>query len=58
MFCDAIISIHEVIYRGLKKCMFYDDIISIDEEITENIYYQRISQSTYDYIIEKTYIRL
>ena len=30
-----------------------DGIISIDKDITENIYYQRISQSTWDYLIEK-----
>ena len=38
--------------------MFSDGIISIDKGMTENIYYQQISQSTQDYIIEKTYIRL
>ena len=48
----------KLIDRGLKKYMFCDAIISIDKGMTENIYYQRISQSTQDYIIEKTYITL
>ena len=39
--------------RGLKKCMFCDAIISIDKAIIGKIYYQRISQSTWDYLIEK-----
>ena len=33
--------------------MFYDAIISIDKVITGNIYYQRNSQSTWDYFMEK-----
>ena len=33
--------------------MFYDDIISIDEEITGNIYYKENLLVIWDYLIEK-----
>ena len=33
--------------------MFYDDIISIDEEITGNIYYKGNLLVIWDYLIEK-----
>ena len=39
--------------RGLKKCMFCDAIIITNKVMTGNTYYQWISQSTWDYLIEK-----
>ena len=43
----------KLIDRGLKKYMFYDAIISIDREITGNIYSKENLLVIYDYPIEK-----
>ena len=44
---------YKLIDRGLKKCVFYDAIISIDKAMTGNIHYKRNVHVIWGNVIEK-----
>ena len=52
-FLNYVFIYAKLIDRGLKKYMFCDAIIITHKVMTGNIYYQWISKSTWDYLIEK-----